>query len=109
MYIILCLMCADLNHYLKRARAQKFGLNSTYLKTSTHNEWYIGNVLVCAHFSSKLAHGTYCLCSIMQLFRLVVIRGYVPQGAGFYTRYYVYVIQWQRALVVYMSLGQLES
>jgi len=22
----------------------------------------------------------------------VVIRGYVPQGAGFYTRYYVYVI-----------------
>jgi len=39
----------------------------------------------------------------------VVIRGYVPQGAGFYTRYCVYVIQWQRALVVYMSLGQLES
>ena len=39
----------------------------------------------------------------------VVIRGYVPQGAGFYTRYYVYVIQWQRALVVYMSLGQLDS
>jgi len=22
---------------------------------SPHNEWYIGNVLVCAHFSSKLA------------------------------------------------------
>ena len=39
----------------------------------------------------------------------VVIRGYVPQGAWFYTRYYVYVIQWQRALVVYMSLGQLDS
>ena len=35
--------------------------------------------------------------------KCVVIRGYVPQGAGFYTRYYVYVIQWQRALVVYMS------
>jgi len=35
-----------------------------------HNEWNIGNVLVCAHFSSKLAHGTYCLCSITQLFRL---------------------------------------
>jgi len=27
---------------------------------SPHNEWYIGNVLVCAHFSSKLARGTYC-------------------------------------------------
>jgi len=27
---------------------------------SPHNEWYIGNVLFCAHFSSKLAHGTYC-------------------------------------------------
>ena len=40
---------------------------------------------------------------------IVVIRGYVLQGAGFYTRYYVYVIQWQRALVVYMSLGQLDS
>ena len=24
---------------------------------SPHNEWYIGNVLVSAHFSSKLAHG----------------------------------------------------
>jgi len=24
-------------------------------------------------FSSKLAHGTYCLCSIMQLFRLLGI------------------------------------
>jgi len=23
-----------------------------------HNEWYIGNVLLCAHFSLKLAHGT---------------------------------------------------
>ena len=43
------------------------------------------------------------------LITIVVIRGYVPQGAGFYTRYYVYVIQWQRALVVYMSLGQLDS
>jgi len=28
------------------------------------------NVLVCAHFSSKLAHGTYSLSFIMQLFRL---------------------------------------
>ena len=36
---------------------------------SPNNEWYIGNVLVCAHFSSKLAHGTYCLCSMTQLFR----------------------------------------
>jgi len=36
---------------------------------SPHNEWYIGNVLDCAHFSSNLAHGTYCLCSIAQLFR----------------------------------------
>jgi len=38
-----------------------------------HNELYIGNVLVCAYFSSKLAHGTYCLCSITQLFRLIWI------------------------------------
>ena len=35
--------------------------------------WYIGNVLVCAHFSSILAHGTYCLCSITQVFRLLGI------------------------------------
>jgi len=40
---------------------------------SLHNEWYIGNVLICAHFSSKLAHGTYCLCYITQLFRLLGI------------------------------------
>jgi len=40
---------------------------------SPHTEWYIGNVLVCAHFSLKLAHGTYCLCSISQLFRLLGI------------------------------------
>jgi len=26
---------------------------------SPHNEWHIENVLVWAHFSSKLAHGTY--------------------------------------------------
>jgi len=38
-----------------------------------HYEWYIGNVLVCAHFSSKLAHGTNWLCSITQLFRLLGI------------------------------------
>jgi len=40
-----------------------------------HNEWYIGNVLVFAHFSSKLAHtsNTYCLCSIAQLFRFLGI------------------------------------
>ena len=38
---------------------------------SPNNEWYIGNVLVCAHFSSKLAHGTYCLCSFTHLFRLL--------------------------------------
>ena len=40
---------------------------------SPYNEWYIGNVLGCAHFSSQLAHGTYCLCSITQLFRLLGI------------------------------------
>jgi len=39
----------------------------------------------------------------------VVIRGYVPQGAGFYTRNDVYVIQRQLALVIYISLGQLDS
>ena len=38
-----------------------------------NNEWYIGNVLVCVHFSLKLAHGTYCLCSITQLFKLLGI------------------------------------
>jgi len=27
------------------------------------NDIPIGNVLVWAHFSSKLAHGIYCLCS----------------------------------------------
>jgi len=38
---------------------------------SPYNELYIGNVLVCAHFSSKLACVTYCLCYmyITQLFR----------------------------------------
>ena len=40
---------------------------------SPHNEWYIGSVLVWAHVSSKLAYGTYCLCSITQLFRLLGI------------------------------------
>jgi len=34
---------------------------------SPHNEWYIGNVLVCAHISLKLAHGTYCLCHYIPL------------------------------------------
>ena len=42
-------------------------------RISPHNEWYIGNVLVCAHFSSKLAHSAYCVCSITQLFRLLGI------------------------------------
>jgi len=41
--------------------------------TSPHNEWYIGNVLVSALLSSKLAHGTYCLRSFTQLFRLLGI------------------------------------
>ena len=40
---------------------------------SHQKEWYIENVMVCAHFSSKLAHGTYCLCSITQLFRVLGI------------------------------------
>ena len=41
---------------------------------SPHNERYIGNVLVCAYFpSKKQAHGTYCLCSFTQLFRLLGI------------------------------------
>ena len=38
---------------------------------SPHNEWYIENILICAHFSSKLAHCIYCVCSIAQLFRLL--------------------------------------
>jgi len=40
---------------------------------SPHNELYIENVLVYAYFSSKLAHDTYCLRSITQLFRLLGI------------------------------------
>ena len=40
---------------------------------SPHNEWYIGNVLVCARLSSKLPHGTYCLCSITITIRLLGI------------------------------------
>ena len=42
-------------------------------RITPHNEWYIGIVLVCAQFSSKLAHGTYCVCFITQLFRLLGI------------------------------------
>ena len=74
--------------YIKGARAQKIGLKCTNLKIwfsmrvilfvsvdkkiiSPNNEWYIGNVWVCAHFSSKQAHGTYCLYSFTQLFRLL--------------------------------------
>jgi len=45
---------------------------------SPHNEWYIGNVVVCAHFSLKLAHGTYCVCSITQLFILLGIYYFFP-------------------------------
>ena len=41
---------------------------------SPHNEWYTENVLVCAHFSSKLAHGTYCLYSITKLYRRLNIK-----------------------------------
>ena len=37
---------------------------------SLPNEWYIENAMVCEHFRLKLAHGIYCLCSIMWLFRL---------------------------------------
>jgi len=37
---------------------------------SPHNEWYIENALVRAYFSLKLEHGSNCLCSITQLFRL---------------------------------------
>jgi len=42
---------------------------------SPHNEWYIRNVLVCAHFSSKLAHGTFVhivyalLCSYLDIYK----------------------------------------
>jgi len=45
---------------------------------SPHNEWYIGNVLVCAHFPLKQAHGTYCVCSFTQLLRLLGIFYIVP-------------------------------
>ena len=40
---------------------------------SPHNELFFGNVLVCVHFSSKLAYGTYSLCSITQLLKLLGI------------------------------------
>jgi len=32
---------------------------------SPNNEWYIGNALVCAHFSSKQAHGTYIVYTLL--------------------------------------------
>ena len=38
-----------------------------------------------------------------------MIWGYVPLGAGLYMHYKVSVIQWQRALVVNMLLGQVNS
>ena len=65
-----------LTTYLKRWKMHVIWGKSFFVSVdkkmiSPHNEWYIGNVLVCAHFSSKLAHGTYCLCSITQLFRLL--------------------------------------
>jgi len=47
---------------------------------SPHNEWFIGNILVCAHFSPQLAHDTYCLCSIAQLFRLLGIVKILSHG-----------------------------
>ena len=49
---------------------------------SSYIEWYmyIGNILVCAHLSSNLAHGTYCLCSITQLFRLLGIVNIFPMS-----------------------------
>ena len=53
---------------------------------SPHNEWYIGNILVCAHFSTKLAHGTYCLCCITQLFRLL--------GIYFFSHVHAQTVPW---------------
>jgi len=50
----------EVNHFCVRGQENDF----------PHNEWYIGGVLVCARFSSKLAHVTYCLCST-QLLRLL--------------------------------------
>ena len=48
-----------------------------------HNEWYIGNVLDCAHVSSKQSHGTYCLCSFTQLFRCLTMLISKPCSGGF--------------------------
>jgi len=44
-------------------------------------KWFpliVNGILVCAHFSSKQSHGTYCLCSITQLFRLLGVVKYFP-------------------------------
>ena len=70
-----CKMADTLTTYFKRWKMHVIWGKSFFESVdkkmiSPHNEWYIGNVLVCANFSSKLAHGTYCLCSITQLFRL---------------------------------------
>jgi len=50
---------------------------------SPNNEWYIGNVPVYEHFSSKLAYGTYCVCSITQLFRLFPMLMLKPWSGDF--------------------------
>jgi len=66
-----------LTTYLKDEKCMQYAVNPVCVRAqksiSPHNEWYIKNVLFCAHFISKLAHGTYCLCSITQLFRLLGI------------------------------------
>jgi len=49
---------------------------------SPQNEWYIRGVLVCSHFYLKLAHDTYCLRSITQLFRLLGIVWIYSHGNG---------------------------
>jgi len=38
---------------------------------SLHNEWYIGNVLVCAHFSSKLAQSSWYILLIMLYYAVI--------------------------------------
>jgi len=66
-----------LTTYLKRWKMHviwgKSFLSPSARKWFPLKEWYIGNVLVCAHFSPNLAHGTYCFCSITRLFRLKYI------------------------------------
>jgi len=72
---------------------------------SPHNEWYIGNALVCAHFSSKLANGTYCLCSITQLFRLLgIIKIFISYSGNISHECFVFIRQALKREIIKMIM-----